>query len=270
MARASRKPVQNPRVETLVQRLVHEFQPVYIYLFGSRARGDETDDSDYDFMVILPDSAPDKLLSWQERTRSLKGVTLEHLSDIKFTRRSDFERQLHLRASIPAAVMRDGVRLYAQPGAEALAASPALVTPRVGEPTQPEYDPVRVENTRGWITVTRNDLRMAELALEEDMFNQCLFHCQQAVEKAMKALLTWHDEPAPRHHDLKTLGSCCIRLAPSIAPELEASYRLSDWAVNGRYPPAKAGPEEASFGMRLARQAVDAVLSGIPSSLRVD
>ncbi|HEY9870796.1 MAG TPA: HEPN domain-containing protein [Candidatus Obscuribacterales bacterium] len=270
MAHASRKSVEDARVEPLVQRLVHEFQPDYVYLFGSLARGDETDDSDYDFMVILPDSAPDKLLSWREQASALKGVRLERFSDIKFTRRSDFERQLHLRASIPAAVMRDGVCLYARPGAKGLAASPPLTTPRVGEPTQPEYDPVRVENTRGWLTVTRNDLRLAEFALEEDMFDECLFHCQQAVEKATKALLTWHDEPAPRHHDLPNLGSSCIRLAPSIAPELEASYGLSHWAINGRYPPARSSRQEAAFGLRLARQAVEALLLEVPSSIRAD
>lgn len=129
MAHASRRSVQDPRVETLVQRLVQEFRPDYVYLFGSRARGDERDDSDYDFMVILPDSAPDKLLSWRERACARKEVNLDRCSVIKFTRKVDFERLLHWRASIPAAVMRDRVCLYARPGAKRLYASPPSITP---------------------------------------------------------------------------------------------------------------------------------------------
>ncbi|HEY9868241.1 MAG TPA: HEPN domain-containing protein, partial [Candidatus Obscuribacterales bacterium] len=175
---------------------------------------------------------------------------------------------LHLKASIPSAVMRDGRCLYACPSAKHLIAPPAPASHRVSEPIQPPYDPVRVENTRDWIRVARDDLRIAELLLQQEMFDQCLFHCQQSVEKALKALLTWHDEPVPRSHALPDLGACCLRLAPSIMPELRASYELARWAVDGRYPPPKSNPSEAAFGLRLARQAVDALMSEIPSSVR--
>lgn len=33
-------------------------RPDRIYLFGSAARGDAAPDSDYDFMVVLPDDTP--------------------------------------------------------------------------------------------------------------------------------------------------------------------------------------------------------------------
>ena len=43
--------------------------PSAIYLFGSRARNDHQDDSDWDLLVALPDDAPDSLFdplrSWQ-------------------------------------------------------------------------------------------------------------------------------------------------------------------------------------------------------------
>lgn len=136
------------------------------------------------------------------------------------------------------------------------------------EPTEPEYDPVRVANTSDRIAVARNDLRAAELMLEEEMFDVSLFHSQQAVERAMKALLTWYDEPVPRHHRLPDLGAACLRLVPSIAPELEASYHLSHWSMDGRYPPVKSRKAKAAFSQKLARQAVEALLSDIPPSVR--
>ena len=39
----------------MVRRLVEAFEPVAIYLFGSRARGDADEDSDYDLMLVLAD-----------------------------------------------------------------------------------------------------------------------------------------------------------------------------------------------------------------------
>ncbi len=41
----------------IVHRLVEAFRPDRIYLFGSRARGEAGPDSDYDIMVVVPDSA---------------------------------------------------------------------------------------------------------------------------------------------------------------------------------------------------------------------
>ena len=35
-----------------MRRLVEAFDPVAIYLFGSRARGESADDSDYDVMLV--------------------------------------------------------------------------------------------------------------------------------------------------------------------------------------------------------------------------
>ena len=37
-----------------------------------------------------------------------------------------------------------------------------------------------------WLAFAREDLRMAELALSESIFNQVCFHAQQCVEKAIK------------------------------------------------------------------------------------
>lgn len=43
----------DPWLTTIVGRLVHEFDPAQIVLFGARARGDAQSDSDYDLLVVL-------------------------------------------------------------------------------------------------------------------------------------------------------------------------------------------------------------------------
>ena len=57
-------------------------------------------------------------------------------------------------------------------------------------------DPVLVENTKAWLAKAAKDLRRVEqlISAEEPDYEDAVFHCQQTVEKALKAFLTWHDE----------------------------------------------------------------------------
>jgi excisionase family DNA binding protein len=47
--------IGDPWLPAIVGRIVHLVDPVRIILFGSRARGDARDDSDYDILVVLED-----------------------------------------------------------------------------------------------------------------------------------------------------------------------------------------------------------------------
>ncbi len=49
---------RDPVLGEILRRLVEAYQPERVYLFGSKARGDEGPDSDCDLMVVVPDSAP--------------------------------------------------------------------------------------------------------------------------------------------------------------------------------------------------------------------
>jgi predicted nucleotidyltransferase len=85
--------------------------PERIYLFGSVARGDSGPDSDYDLLVIVPDDAP------EERRRSRLAYQVLHgtgiAADVVVCTRRYFEDRLHLRASLPATVLREGKLLHA-------------------------------------------------------------------------------------------------------------------------------------------------------------
>jgi len=48
----------DPRLKRLLDAIVSGVNPDAIYLFGSRARGQEHPDSDYDLLVVLPDETP--------------------------------------------------------------------------------------------------------------------------------------------------------------------------------------------------------------------
>jgi len=49
-------------IEEITRRLVEFYSPLRIYLFGSEARGDAGPDSDLDFLVVVPDDAPEDKL----------------------------------------------------------------------------------------------------------------------------------------------------------------------------------------------------------------
>lgn len=95
----------------IVRRLVEAYQPQRIYLFGSKARGDAGPDSDYDLLVVVPDDAP------PERRRSRLGYErlwgVSTAADVVVWTAADFDSRMHLRASLPATVLREGTLLYA-------------------------------------------------------------------------------------------------------------------------------------------------------------
>ena len=100
----------DPVLREVVRRLVEVYHPLRIYLFGSTARGEAGPDSDYDICVIVPDQAPAERRSEQLAYRALRGTGVA--AEILVWTREEFEKQLHLKASLPAAVMEEGDLLY--------------------------------------------------------------------------------------------------------------------------------------------------------------
>ena len=101
----------DPVLAELVRRLVEAYEPERIYLFGSKVRGDSDRDSDYDLMVIVPDDAPAERQRSRLAYERLWGTGIA--ADVLVWKRADFEGRLHLRASLPATVTREGTLVYA-------------------------------------------------------------------------------------------------------------------------------------------------------------
>src|SRR5688572_32236575 len=98
--------VADPLLAEAVRRLVDAFQPEQIYLFGSRARGDSQEDSDYDFLVIVPESDLPPHRRAQLAHRALYGVRIA--KDVLVWTRAEFDRFAPVVASLPATVVREG------------------------------------------------------------------------------------------------------------------------------------------------------------------
>lgn len=102
---------EDPVVAEVLQRLIEVHSPLRVYLFGSAARGDAGPGSDYDFMVLVPDDSPRSLLDPGLAYRATR--TLRIAKDILVWPRGHFDKQLHLKASLPSTIVREGKLLYA-------------------------------------------------------------------------------------------------------------------------------------------------------------
>ena len=96
-----------------------------------------------------------------------------------------------------------------------------------------------------WLAKAAVDLRAAraDLAATPPITSDALFHCQQAIEKALKGFLTAHEIPPARKHDLEQLGELVIKVEPSLRGLVPRSYHLSIYASEFRYPGDFVEPE---------------------------
>ncbi len=92
------------------RRLVQEFHPEEIWLFGSHAWGTPDEDSDVDLMVIVPSSQERASRRMQRAYHCLRGIGFP--KDVLVPTRSEVDRYCHLRASLFHQVLTQGRKLY--------------------------------------------------------------------------------------------------------------------------------------------------------------
>lgn len=104
------KSVPTELLKKATTRLVEEFNPEAIYLFGSHAWGTPGIDSDVDFFVIVPQSDEQAL----ERAQRAHGCLsdLPAAKDVLVFTRAEVDRVKHLRASLTHQILSRGRKLY--------------------------------------------------------------------------------------------------------------------------------------------------------------
>lgn len=89
-----------------------------------------------------------------------------------------------------------------------------------------------------WLMRARDDLGAARKLLEgPDPFPAtAAYHCQQAAEKSLKALIASSDTPIPKTHDLRVLIERCVALEAALVVLRDACEELTPFATEFRYP----------------------------------
>lgn len=116
-----------------------------------------------------------------------------------------------------------------------------------------------------WIEKAMEDLRVVEhemrLSEEEIVTSAVCFHCQQFVEKILKAFLVFKDVDFPRTHNLELLLRLCSEQDSEFKNLIAGN--LTYYAVETRYPDEFSVPsiEEAKDCFRIAKDMKQFVLS---------
>lgn len=234
-------PATAAALDEAVERIVRQFDPIRIVLFGSRARGDEREDSDADLLVVLP-RITDKRVQAHAISEALRGLALA--KDIVVTDPAEMAEYGHVGGTILRPALREGVTLYRRSN---------MTTAR--------------EESFQWLRYALEDLAVARLQAADAAApprHPC-FNAQQAAEKALKAALVLLDFDVPKSHNLDALRDALPGgwRVQSEFPDLQS---LTDWIAVGRYP--GAWPEATAADAKLAVSTATAVVDSVVSDFR--
>lgn len=236
--------MKQPRVpRDLLDPVVAYFKPQRVILFGSRARGEATRDSDIDLLVVVDDdTAPEKLT----RRAGYEAHRSRHAADVFPMRAADFERERAVVNTLAAEADADGIVVYGSPKGTCMRAP----DPRV-----------RRQAVERWLRVAERDRQtvLACMAATPPVRDSAAFHCQQAIEKLLKGFLTLAGKRGGRTHSLERLAAAVQTSFPEAADLLATARRWSDWVTVYRYPEEDAPPEPDEDEIRTALAVIDAL-----------
>ena len=223
-----------PGLAEMVRRLVDQFRPLRIILFGSWPRGEATPESDIDLLVVMSEVDDPFALSVAMRA-SLADLPMP--KDIVVTTPDELMRRGLLVGTILRSALRQGEVIYEMDDRELRAV------------------------TAQWLQYAREDLAVAESMSRGTVATprHICFQAQQAAEMALKAALVYLQIDFPRTHELDVLRGLIPAgwAAREALPELT---RLSSWSVRERSPgSARAVPQEIPICLDLARDVLDVV-----------
>lgn len=170
--------VTQEKIDEAIRRLVEVARPSRIILFGSAARGELHDRSDVDLMVVLPDApAPSHGAAVSRFYSALAGIPMA--KDIVVVTEERLAKLEDRPSLVYREALREGKVVYEAPG----------VSPRRGRSGKSKPTDVGLPHT--CLAHARIDLASARVlrATPDVLPEQAGFHAQQAVEKAVKAVL---------------------------------------------------------------------------------
>jgi HEPN domain-containing protein len=112
------------------------------------------------------------------------------------------------------------------------------------------------QHTAQWVRKAEDDIAAARslAAQAKPRRDVVCFHCQQAVEKYLKALLQDRGAPVPRTHDLLDLLELLLPQDGTLKPLRRGLGSLTRYAVEYRYPGPRARTREMQSALRIAQR----------------
>jgi HEPN domain/Polymerase beta, Nucleotidyltransferase len=210
-------------LDRILRNLVDAFDPLAIFLFGSRARSEAWQDSDYDLMVVLGDDRSPGALKPTALWPLVRSDRID--ANVTFSTGSAYGWRRHAVGTLEYEVEMDGVQLHP---------STKLVFP----PGQsPHLRASNVKIVDEWLGQVQQDIDAAIDCVHGPRVvpSRGAFHVQQAAEKLAKAALVAHRIRPEKTHEIKDVVAALPGEFP-LKERLSALERFSDYAVAFRYP----------------------------------
>jgi len=128
--------------------------------------------------------------------------------------------------------------------------------------------PPELAEVRRWLTKARHGWSVAKKILTPDCeeTDVAAFHCQQAVEKTLKAYLVSRGIEFEKLHDLRRLLDCCVAADQTFDSLRDSVEPLTLYAVAFRYPgPAEPTREEVDAALCVVQDVWNHVSARLPA-----
>jgi HEPN domain-containing protein len=112
-------------------------------------------------------------------------------------------------------------------------------------------------STREWVKKAEDDFQLAILIFSgsKPVHDHVAFHCEQAAEKYLKAILNELGRPFAKTHDLVYLLDQLLPDVPTLTGQRRSLRALTKYAVEVRYPGKHTRKREAEVCLRWAGRA---------------
>lgn len=233
----------DPRIAQLTETIVSKFAPLRVVLFGSRARGDADESSDYDIMVEFDGEVSIPSL----RTSIYDAIHARKLSaDIHVRTSKRFYEMRNDPGYLDWDIAREGRVLFERGGAFPLRPSQIVAEPKGGWPS-----------AKSWQRMANEDFLALEalLVTGAPTWNVLGFHAQQYVEKLLKVLIIRQNLKPERTHKLSGLVAQLLPLLSADPRVVPACDLLDAYYPRSRYP----ADDPAEFNPLTEEEAVKAV-----------
>ncbi len=225
--------MMNKFIPIMTDRIVREFDPLQVILFGSQAREDTDQHSDIDLLVVFAELS-DKRKMAIDIMNALSDLPVA--KDIIVSTPEELERSRTRIGSVLRYAQQEGRILWKSWNAPPSESS-QLNGLNEKKANTDIHTTDRLEDTTRWLRYAEEDLITAKTLLELPHVpaRQSCWLAQQAAEKALKAALIFLQIDFRRTHDLDEL----LNMFPQ-SWQLKKTHpnlsNLTKWIVEARYP----------------------------------
>jgi HEPN domain-containing protein/predicted nucleotidyltransferase len=219
------------------RRLIKEYDPEKIILFGSRAEGKDSEGSDIDLVIVKEtDKRP---LDRRIEVETLLADRAVPIDLIVYTP-DEIRRLYSIGSPFVEEIVEKGRLLYMR------------------------------KATSAWMREAEEELESARVLCEHERYRAACYHSQQAVEKGLKAVIIEKGKRPERTHDVVELHNAVTGMGVDSGLSVDDAVYLNS-IYKGRYPteegllphgePSRADTERAVVSAKLLIERLHVLLA---------